>query len=110
MSYSDIINQINNQGFYETMIAAIERSMDAGKAFVIAKNELQTAEIEAKRCSEDLKSIIKHAAENCEAVIVDNTEPGKIVLRLIQASCLWEITSYDTGEVTATSRVCNMKK
>lgn len=110
MSYSDIISSIDSHGFFETMTEVIEQATTAGKEVECAREQLKNAEFHAEESTDNLKTLMKYATEHCDKYIVDDTVPGKIILRTIESNCLWEIV-YDRsdGSVQASSKVCNVK-
>lgn len=110
MSYSDIISSIDSHGFFETMTEVIEQATTAGKEVECARKQLKDAEFHAEESTDNLKILIKYAGDHCDKYILDDTVPGKIILRTIEASCLWEIVyDHSDGSVQASSRVCNVK-
>lgn len=110
MSYSDLIKSIDSHGFYETMTKVIEQARVANEEVECARKQLQNAEFNAKETTEDLKTLMKYATEHCDKYILDDTVPGKIILRTIESNCLWEII-YDRsdGSVQSSGKLCNVK-
>ena len=92
MSYSEITKEIENKGFEKCVIDAFNRADVAYKRFKEAEEKMVEAKTNLHEYSSDLDSLLRHAAENCNKYIVDNTVQGIHVLRIIESDILYEIT------------------